>query len=161
MDGSLATFYTNHVVQPLLTFFNSGTAGIIESIVFWAMVGSLVFELLEYVWRLLHNVYKTESNVQVVDSKIVKHPEQRNLIIHAIWRLGFGIVIVGFIYLAIPLARYALHLDYGVAAGVGLKSTLYDLGKSLVVWVLIINLSIILLRFYTFRTRLLGDTLYL
>ena len=161
INGSFATYYTNHVVQPLLTFFNSGTTGVVESIVFWAVVGSLIFELLEFVWRLLKNVYKTESRVQVVDNKIVKHPEQRSLIVHAVWRLVFGIVIVGLIYLAIPLGRYALHLDYDVSSGVGLITTLYDLGKSLICWLLIINLSIILLRFYTFRTRLLGDTLYL
>jgi hypothetical protein len=161
INGSFATYYTNHVVQPLLTFFNSGTAGTVESIIFWAVAGSLIFELLEFIWRLFRNVYKAESGVQVVDSKIVKHPEQWSMIVHAIWRLAFGIVIVGLIYLAIPLARYALHLDYGVAAGVGIKTTLYDLGKSLICWLLIINPSIILLRFYTFRTRLLGDTHYL
>ncbi len=160
-NGYFATYYTNHVVQPLLTFFNSGTAGIIESIVFWAIAGSLIFELLKFVWRLFRNVYETESSVRVSDGKLIEHPGQRSMIVHAIWRLTFGILIVGLIYIAIPLVHYAFHLDYSVTAGIGVKITLYDLGKSLVCWLLIINLFIILLRFYTFRTRLLGNVLYL
>lgn len=160
LGGYFAVYYTNYVVQPLLSFFNLGVVGVAERALIWSIIGGSLYALLEYAFHTIKGFYKTETSVQVVNSKIVRHLGQRSLIVHFIWRLVVGALAALFVYLALPFARYALHLDQRIVSGPTVATTIEDLARAIGIWLVLFQIAIILIRLYTFRTRLFGETNY-
>jgi hypothetical protein len=159
LDGYFATYYTNYVVQPLLSFFHLGIIGVMESVILWSIVGGCIYAIGEYLFYAIKNLYKTETSVQIINNRRVRHPQQWSLITHIIWRLVVGACVALFVFLALPFARYALHLDYQVAAGTLTRLTTEDFLIAVIIWWVIIYLSIIFIRLYTFHTRLFRESI--
>lgn len=156
-NGYFAAYYTNYVVQPLLNFFQLGIVNVGLSILVWSIIGGGLYALVEIAIASFRSDYKNETSLQIVNNRLVAHPQHRYLLTKLIWRLVVGGIIVLFLYIALPFARLALHLDYKVVADNTLTSTVADLAAGFLVWFVLINLGVILLRLYVRRSRLLGN----
>lgn len=156
-NGYFAAYYTNYVVQPLLNFFQLGMVNVGLSVLAWSIVGGGLYAIVEIVIASFRSDYKNETSLQIVNNRLVAHPQHRYLLTKLIWRLVVGGIIVIFIFIALPFTRLALHLDYKIVADNTLTSTLSDLATAFVIWLVLINLGIILLRLYVRRSRLFGS----
>ena len=157
--GYFAAYYTNYVVQPLLTVFQSDLANRAGSVLVWSIIGGGLYALGEYLVSLLRSWYKQETSLQVVNNHLVFHPQQTGLVIQALWRLIVGVIIAILWYLLLPVAHYALRLDYKIAVQNRAWATLQEFGLAVFIWFIIVNLAVILLRLYSGRVRLSGGSL--
>ncbi len=153
-DGSLSLAYTNYIVQPLLHVFNLGNFGITMNLLIWGLVGWFIFSLGERATRTLRDWHEAEDDVLINGRQIIQHPLREVFIIRTMWQLA---CIAGFTLLAIQaplILSYVLAIDRGIFAGQPAATTAIGLGKAVLLCSLLGHCIIVLLRLYSFRTRL-------
>lgn len=157
-NGAPATLYTNDVVQPMERLLHSVIWSSLVAILFWAVVGVVVYELLGTLFKVSGGWRIARRDVQYINEReIVRHPLEKSFILQGVWRMCLSLV--GF--LALFAAQPAVSSLFGNIHNIVLaKNGAMVLRNGVVAvtaWAFIFHLIVVFLRLYTLRTRLFGD----
>ena len=153
-DGSLSLAYTNYIVRPLLYLFNLGNFGIMMNLLVWGLVGWFVFSLGERATRTVRDWHETEEDILVSGRQVIHHPLRQDFIVRTMWQLA---CVAGFTLLAVQapsILSRVLGIDRQIFAGQPASAMLTGLMEAVLLCSLLGHCIIVLLRLYSFRTRL-------
>lgn len=159
-DGALSIAYTNYVVRFLLYISNLSAFGLILNLLCWGLLGWLVFSLGEILARRIREWHQVEESVMINGQQVVRHPLRENFIIRILWQLACIIVFGPLIIAAIPVIKHVMELDSQMFAGQSLNQTLINLLIAVAWLSLLEHCIIVLLRLFSFRTRLTDNPHY-
>lgn len=160
-DGYFSIFYTNILVQPLLTLFHSSAVGVLASALIWSLAGGILYALIEWGVYSVRNLRTAEHNIQYAGQTYIEHPLQRNFVIRAVIRLFIGIGLVGLVVITMSYFHFLSNVDHNILLGTApTVQALKQIGESLAIGVGLLHAFTVLLRLYNFRTRLFGEILY-
>ncbi|HSX07476.1 MAG TPA: hypothetical protein VLG11_01130 [Candidatus Saccharimonadales bacterium] len=160
-DGYFSIFYTNVLVQPLLTLFHSSVVGVLASALVWSLAGGILYALVEWGVYSVRNFRAAERNIQYAGKVYVEHPLQRNFLIRAVIRLFIGLGLVALVVVALPYLQFLSNVDHSILLGTAATAQVVaQIGEALLIGIGLLHAFIVLLRLYNFRTRLFGEILY-
>lgn len=152
--------YTKAVTQPLHRVLNNGLLNSVLTILLWAVIGLVVYELLERAVITYQRLHQTNREVYVVKKGLaVFHPLRRSLLVALLWRLFISVLVVALTIVAQPLVRQLFANDVSMFRESTLNIIRLAAGN-LLGWMLLEHLYLILLRWYLSRTRVFGEILY-
>lgn len=152
--GSLSLAYTNFVVQPLLYVFSLGNFGVAMNIIIWGLLGWFIFSIGEVIARTIREWRESEDDIVLNGHLIVQDPMHVDFMIRTLWQLA---CVAGFILFAIQapsIFDHVLAIDNEMFVGQPFTKTLVGFAQAVLLCMLLEHCIIVLLRLYSFRTRL-------
>lgn len=160
-NGELSITYTNYVVGPILRFINLGASGTIFNAIIWGLFGWFLVLFLHFITRSINEWRRSETDIRVNrDYVIINHPLRNSFLQRSAWRLLIVLVFIAFLMISQPIMHDLLLLDEKLINGIATTAPLTDVLKSVLGWALFGYICVVLLRLYTFRTRLFSEILY-
>lgn len=159
-NGDLAVSYTTYVVTPMIRLINLNAVGITSNILAWGITGWLLLSLAELGVKSYREWREIENSTQITDGRIINHPMRRTYITRLFWRLG---CIGGFILLILkarPVLDQITAINKQLLEGQDLQTGIPLFLTAVFLWMFLEYAVVVLLRLYTFRTRLFGEILY-
>lgn len=157
LEGTWATAYTNTVVQPLESIFNSKAWSDAAIVVLWGFIGLLVYSLLEFIVEIAQDWREATRDARFTTSGSVPRTHIKEFLFRLFWRVTVVASALVLIVLLQPLLMYTFRTVHQLVLGLPLVTALKQLAYALAIITLIEHCCLVLLRLFTFRTRLFGD----
>jgi hypothetical protein len=158
-DGEWGVWYTNHIVQPLLTVFSNLTLNKLVFLGLWGLAGLITYFLLEYGVRALRNARSAEHDIQITATGIIRHPAMSSFFVAALWRVFILATFLPLLIIAIlnPVESLSSLAPKAVLGDISGSSTILR-----VIWLALqfsfcAHLLVVFLRLFAMRMRLFGD----
>jgi hypothetical protein len=153
--------YNSYLLKPLAHILGSSAASTAITLLVWGVVGFVVFETIAFVSRNIGDIQSAHRTVtEPRAGMVVRHPLERTILLHIVWRLLIGFGLIAFTVVAVPLAHACLLNDYHLLDTVSTVERLRTLGVTTLAWMLLLHTYVVLARLYLFRTRVFGEIIY-
>ena len=110
-NGDFAANYTNHIVQPLETFFNNPTYNRALAIVIWGLIGLAFYTVVAAVAGLFGRWREAEDDVEMVAEGRYAHPLRRSFVLGLLWRAALGVVGAAALVVLQPTFKWLFDAD--------------------------------------------------
>jgi len=150
--------YTDFVIKPLRSFFNNSLLNNVLTALLWAAIGLVIYSAIELV---INSWIKWRTSAKEIligtNRKIVHHPLRGALIGRTVWRVcvSWGLILATIALQ--PLFRHIFMTDRQLLSGNFGLQKVWPVVLNVPLWILIIHLYVVLLRWYLFRTRVFGE----
>jgi len=159
-DGSVSIAYTNYVVRPLLYVFNLGIVGVILNYAAWGFLGWALFWIGQRITSGIRNWRSAEDDVMLTERGIVQHPLRESFIVRVTWQLGC-IALFAILLVQMPgIIHTVSTIDHMLFDGMPFGEAVGQFLKAVVIIMVVEHIVVVLLRLYTFRTRLTDSPRY-
>jgi hypothetical protein len=151
--------YTNSVVQPIENFTNNFAVNNALVVVVWGFIGLCAYVLGEFLVRQFSDWRSSEHTITMpAAGRITYHPARRTFITTIIWKtIVICIAISGFVAMQ-PLLQKVLNIGPKIVLGeVSVSRALTQISFAVLILTLLSHCSVVLLRLFLLRTRILGD----
>lgn len=148
-----STAYMDPVPRTIDQLLSSASLYDVGIIVLWALVLLLIFGISEFLFGSYAQLHDATKEVQYKRLRS-DSSERRWLLGRAMWRIAISVAaIVGGILLVRPL-HWVSSAERTTASGLPLGQAIWDMTLSVIVWTVVYHVLVILIRLYTFRTRI-------
>lgn len=159
LDGQWGIFYTNDIVQPLLTLSSSLTFSNILNLSLWGLLGLAVYFVFEVAVDFYKDWREEEADIQIAGTQIIHHPARKSFLTKVFWRVGVLFVsLLTLVAFAEPVLTHLFIRDDKLVLGeVPLSTAATKIALEIVGWALISHATVVFGRLFLMRTRLFGD----
>jgi hypothetical protein len=158
LDGQWSIAYTEHVVQPLTEALSSNALNKLLVAILWGVAGFLVYILIEYVVHTYKGLQESRNNIRMARGNVIERPLTTSFWQAIRWRLGVAAVGVLFLIAIQPILNDALSIGPRIVLSDHLRRDSLRMLLAMVEWAIILHGLVVLMRLYTMRTRLFGDS---
>lgn len=161
-DGEWAAFYTNTILRPVLVFLNNSTVSLVFVAVSWAVIGLIFYTVTSTIGRTIHNIRESRRETQMVGEFTYRaHPLEKSVLGQLLWRFFIGMIMVGLIIVLQSVIKHFLAMDERIFSGeLSISASVRWMLGGVFAWSALMQIYVILLRFYLLRTRVFGELLY-
>lgn len=157
LDEQAMQAYITTVVDPLLQITTNITFNNGLSILFWALFGWLVYAIVSFIANNVSEIKTAKQQVRFNGEVTIQSPMHRSIVWRVLWRLMVVCLLVAFtLFSARFMADTFMH-DYFILGSNDIWIILKYAGINLLTWMLILHGYVVLLRWYSLRTRVFGE----
>jgi hypothetical protein len=163
-DGDpVSQAYNMYIVLPLGNMLHSNIVNTLLVVLLWAIPAWLLFELASHALANLSSWRATKRNItlpQGSDGLATPAPLQHSFTIRLAWQ--GAVLIIGLIVtiICVQVLHFILLNDRHVVQSGAVLETIRAVAVSLGLWMLLLHIYVVLLRWYMARTRVFGEILY-
>lgn len=161
LNDLLLEGYANYIVGPLTAVINSNAVNFFLLIIFWGVIGLVVYEGLAHTASLIYEWRTMKEAINVpAERAIRRHPLAGYFVVHLVWRILVVFLSLVLTIVLLPIVHFILTNTEEMLSVTSAGDFLRLLGINVLWWLVIMHAYVVLLRWYVFRTRLTGEILY-